>query len=141
MPRPTLLESPTRLKNSWNGHSGATCHWKTQTTLRSLTKHQNNIHNTDDHRKPKLASHPWEVRHLSRSLDNARYGMAPREGHLNATKRILGYLWAYPKISIRYDARLPDFTAYRTTTYDWFWSYRRPQKHFRTTCLSHVGSW
>ena len=53
----------------------------------------------------------------------ARFGMAPREGHLNATKRILGYLRAYPKISICYDARLPDFTAYKTTTYDWFRSY------------------
>ena len=50
MPRPTLLPSPTRSRNSWNGHSGVTCHRKTQTTLRILTKHhywdQNNIRNT-----------------------------------------------------------------------------------------------
>ena len=37
-------------KNSWNGHSGVTCHRKTRTMLRNLTKHhswdRNNIRNT-----------------------------------------------------------------------------------------------
>ena len=63
----------------------------------------------------------YDIYHAASTM--ARYGMAPREGHLNATKRILGYLRAYPKISIRYDARLPDFSKYKTTTYDWFRSY------------------
>ena len=63
----------------------------------------------------------YDIYHAASTM--AQYGMAPREGHLNATKRILGYLRAYPKISIRYDARLPDFSKYKTTTYDWFRSY------------------
>ena len=52
-----------------------------------------------------------------------RYGMAPQEGHLNATKRILGYLQAYPKILIRYNAQLLNFSMYKAHMYDWFWSY------------------
>ena len=54
--------------------------------------------------------------------------MAPQEGHLNATKRILGYLRAYPKISICYNAPRPNFSMYKTTTYDWFWSYPEAQE-------------
>ena len=54
--------------------------------------------------------------------------MTPQEGHLNATKRTLGYLWAYLKISIRYDAQLPNFSMCKTTMYDWFWSYPEAQE-------------
>ena len=115
-------------KNSWNGHSGATCHRKTQTTLRSLTKHHSLGPEQHSQYRMIIGSLNWlvtlgryDIYHAASTM--ARYGMAPREGHLNATKRILGYLRAYPKISIRYDARLPDFTAYKTTTYDWFRSY------------------
>ena len=68
----------------------------------------------------------YDIYHAASTM--ARYGMAPREGHLNATKRILGYLRAYPKISIRYNARLPDFSKYKTTTYNWFQSYPEAQE-------------
>ena len=58
----------------------------------------------------------------------ARYRMAPQEGHLSATKRILGYLRAYLKISIWYDTQMPDFTMYKTPTCNWFCSYPEAQE-------------
>ena len=74
-----------------------------------------------------LVTQGWyDIYHAASTM--AQYGMAPQEGHLNATKRIMGYLWAYPKISIHYDARLPNFSKYKTTTYDWFWSYPEAQE-------------
>ena len=68
----------------------------------------------------------YDIYHAASTM--ARYGMAPREGHLNATKCILGYLRAYLKISIHYDARRPDFSHYKTTTYNWFQSYPEAQE-------------
>ena len=67
----------------------------------------------------------YNIYHAASAM--ARYRMAPQERHLNATKHILGYLQAYPKILIRYNAQMPDFGMYKTQTYDWFCSY--PEAH------------
>lgn len=50
----------------------------------------------------------------------ARYANAPREGHMNAMKRIFGYVKNYVKVDIKYDVSLPDFSGYERTEYDWF---------------------
>ena len=63
----------------------------------------------------------YDIYHTASTM--AHYGIAPREGHLSAMKHILGYLQAYPKISIQYNAQMPDFSMYKKQTYDWFWSY------------------
>ena len=58
----------------------------------------------------------------------AQYRMAPQEGHLHATKHILGFLWAYQKISFCYNTRIPDISMYKTQTYNCFCSYPEAQE-------------
>ena len=53
----------------------------------------------------------------------ARYANAPREGHMNAMRRIFGYLRNYAKLAITYDARMPDLSLYTPSVYDWFRAY------------------
>ena len=53
----------------------------------------------------------------------ARYSAVPREEQMNALERVFGYLKAYAKFSIIYDARMPDVSAYYISKYDWFRSY------------------
>ena len=76
-----------------------------------------------------------------RASTMAWYGMAPQEGHLNATKHILGYLQAYPKISICYNSQMPDFSMYKMQTTTGSTAIQKHKKHYHTTCLNHMGSW
>ena len=45
----------------------------------------------------------------------SRFNMAPREGHLKAAKRILGYLKTFPKGRTIFDISYPDHSKYPTT--------------------------
>ena len=53
----------------------------------------------------------------------ARYANSPREGHMEAMRRIFGYVKNYTKQGIKYDVTLPDFSKYKRTKYDWFRRY------------------
>ena len=78
----------------------------------------------------------YDIYHAASTM--ARYMMAPQEGHLNATKRILGYLQNYPKISFCYNARIPDFSKYKTQTYNWFHSYPETKEALpHNICMWH----
>jgi len=63
----------------------------------------------------------YDVCHATQVM--ARYSNAPHEGHINAMKRIFGYLKAYKNWAITYDATLPDLDKYPVTEYKWFQSY------------------
>ena len=54
--------------------------------------------------------------------------MAPQEGHLEAMKRIFGYLKHHPKLRIDYDTSLPSHSDYQSTQYDWFEHYGECQE-------------
>ena len=81
----------------------------------------------------------YDIYHAASTM--ARYGMTPREGQLNATKRILGYLWAYPKISdpLRHTTTLtsPCTRPPHTTGFRAIWKHRRC---CCTTCPNHVDN-
>jgi len=63
----------------------------------------------------------FDVHYATQTM--ARYGMVPRVGHLDAMKRIFGYLKHHSKMQIVYDTELPDHAAYEAKTYDWFEHY------------------
>lgn len=46
--------------------------------------------------------------------------MAPREGHLEALRRMFGYLKHHSKFLIDYDAELPTHAGYQPVKHDWF---------------------
>ena len=59
--------------------------------------------------------------------------MAPRRGDISMQQSASWATYSsYLKISIRYDVRLPDFSEYKTTTYDWFRSYPEAQGNTAT---------
>jgi hypothetical protein len=60
----------------------------------------------------------FDVHYAAQTM--ARYNMAPREGHLQAMKRIFGYLKNHAKLQIVYNAELPEHTEYSGANYDWF---------------------
>ena len=59
--------------------------------------------------------------HVTQNL--ARYSNLPRTGHMDAMRRVFGFIKNYAKLAIIYDARMPDFDAYPVTKYDWFRAY------------------
>ena len=63
----------------------------------------------------------FELCHAVQSL--ARYANMPREGHMKAMWRIFGFLQGYTKLAITYDTRMPDFSPYNISKYDWFRAY------------------
>jgi len=50
----------------------------------------------------------------------ARHMMMPRQGHMQAMKRIFGYLKFNPKFGIKFCTKEPDFTQHKIAQYDWF---------------------
>jgi lipopolysaccharide assembly outer membrane protein LptD (OstA) len=48
----------------------------------------------------------------------SRFSMAPREGHMDAMKRVFGYLKKFPKGRIVIDPAYRDNSKYQTTNYD-----------------------
>jgi hypothetical protein len=48
----------------------------------------------------------------------SRFNMAPRIGHLEAMKRVFGYLKKYPKGRIVVDTSFPDHSAYKANDFD-----------------------
>ena len=42
---------------------------------------------------------------------------------MKAARRIFGYIKNYPKVAIKYDTSMPDFSMYQRTEYDWFRCY------------------
>jgi hypothetical protein len=53
----------------------------------------------------------------------AGYSMAPREDHLEALRRVFGYLKHHCKMRIDYDTSLPSHAEYQSAGYDWFEHY------------------
>jgi hypothetical protein len=49
----------------------------------------------------------------------SRFSMAPREGHLNAMKRVFGYLKKFSAGKIMVDASYPDHSKYETIDHEW----------------------
>jgi len=60
----------------------------------------------------------FDIQYTSASL--ARYMMAPRQGHLEAMRRVFGYLKFNSKVKIDYDTTMPDLSGHKTETFDWF---------------------
>jgi hypothetical protein len=63
----------------------------------------------------------FDVYYVTQTL--ARYGMAPRQGHLDALRRAFGYLKHHSRMRIEYDTRLPEHAGYEGKAYDWFEHY------------------
>ena len=53
----------------------------------------------------------YNVQHAVSTL--ARYSQMPKEGHLNTTKRVLGYLKAHNKRKLVYDTSIPNLSEYK----------------------------
>ena len=60
----------------------------------------------------------YDIQYTAASL--ARHMMAPRQGHMDAMRRIFGYLKFNSKIKIVYDTSEPDFSCHKIETFDWF---------------------
>ena len=59
----------------------------------------------------------YDIQYTTNSL--ARYMMAPREGHMNAMKRLFNYIHGYPKVAIKYDPAMPEWIVPDENPYDW----------------------
>ena len=132
MPRPTLLTSQTRLRNSWMVTQELHVTWRSKLLTRTW---QNTAPGTratlavqDDHQKPELASYSWMLQHLPHSLNNGTIW----DG---TTRRTLTHYKTHSWLptSLSKDLHLlrlhtiPDFSMYKTQTYNWFCSY--PEAH------------
>ena len=88
----------------------------------------------DDHRKPQLASHTWEVRHLSRSLDHGAIwdGSTERDTSTQQSASWATYELTRrsPSVTTRDYPTSPHTKPPRMTG---FGAIRKPLKHFRTT--------
>ena len=60
----------------------------------------------------------YDVHHAASTL--ARYMMIPREGHMNAMRRVFSYLKYNYKFAIKFDTEEPDLSGYPIEEYDWF---------------------
>ena len=60
----------------------------------------------------------YDVQHAVSTL--ARYTQLLREGHLDATKRILGDLKSHNKRKLVYNTSIPDLSEYKIEQYNWF---------------------
>ena len=58
----------------------------------------------------------WDVHYAAQTF--ARYSQAPREGHMDAMRRVFGYLKHFSKRSIVYDARMPKHRDDLVTKFD-----------------------
>jgi hypothetical protein len=58
----------------------------------------------------------WDVHYAAQTF--ARYSQAPRQGHIDALRRVFGYLKHFPKRSTIYDARMPTHRDDLVTKYD-----------------------
>lgn len=63
----------------------------------------------------------FDVHYATQTMSH--YGMAPWQGHLDALKRIFGYLKHHSKFQIQYDTELPLHAHFERTKYDWFEHY------------------
>ncbi len=71
----------------------------------------------------------FDVNYATNSL--ARFSMAPREGHMDAMKRIFGYLKKYHRGCLLMDPNLMDWSQYPTTE-DHTWTEMYPNAHEET---------
>ena len=68
----------------------------------------------------------YDVHHAASTL--ARHMMMPREGHLQAMRRVFCYLKYHPKFAIKYDTDEPDISGYNVEEYDWYPMYGDPKE-------------
>ena len=76
---------------------------------------------------------------LKTSLMSAHLGL-PRLGHLEQLIRMFGYLKAYPKRKLAFDAAHPNINKRRFKRYDWYDFYRRAKETIPTDCPEVLGN-
>ena len=81
----------------------------------------------------------FDVHYATQTM--AQYGMAPRKGHIEALKRVFGYMKFHSgAMQIEYNATYPTYMEFESMHYDWFEQYGRCEEELSSNMPVQKGN-